>query len=290
MAEEPKASAQPQAAPPGGAQPPQIRMSQPQQPPAKPTKEELSTAIGAKFGGSIKSAKFDVDVDLIAKAIKDTLAGKEVMDDRKANDAINGAIYAAQQESKEKGEKFLAENAKKPGVKTTASGLQYEVLKEGTGATPKGSDLVTAHYRGTLIDGTEFDSSYTRNQPLTRPADRLIKGWTEALYMMKVGSKYKLYIPAALAYGDRGMPPKIGPGETLIFEMELLDVKPAEPPPAPPAPAASTPGKTNETVVSGEIIKVPSAEEMKKGAKIEVIKQSEITNYLKTNEVKEPKK
>ena len=123
------------------------------------------------------------------------------------------------------GEKFLSENGKKEGVKTTSSGLQYKVLKEGTGPSPKESETVVAHYRGTLIDGTEFDSSYTRGEAATLALNHVIKGWAEALQLMKVGSKYRLFIPASLAYGDRSAGPNIGPNSTLIFDVELLSIK-----------------------------------------------------------------
>jgi FKBP-type peptidyl-prolyl cis-trans isomerase FklB len=127
------------------------------------------------------------------------------------------------------GEKFLAENKKKDGVKTTASGLQYKVLKEGSGASPKETDTVVTNYKGTLLDGTEFDSSYKRNEPASFPVNRVIKGWTEALQLMKPGAKYQLFIPASLAYGERGAGQLIGPNATLIFEVELLSIKPPEP-------------------------------------------------------------
>src|SRR4051812_31996027 len=117
------------------------------------------------------------------------------------------------------GEKFLVENAKKPGVVTRPSGLQYKVLKEGTGATPKKSDVVTTHYRGTLIDGGEFDSSYARNEPASFGVGQVIAGWTEALQLMKVGSKWELYIPSSLAYGRHGAGGVIGPDEALVFEV-----------------------------------------------------------------------
>jgi FKBP-type peptidyl-prolyl cis-trans isomerase len=142
------------------------------------------------------------------------------------------------EKNKTEGTKFLEDNKKKPGVKTTASGLQYKVEKEGTGAQPKPTDMVTVNYRGTLIDGTEFDSSYKRGQPATFPVNGVIKGWTEALQLMKQGSKYQLFIPANLAYGERAMGPDIGPNSTLIFEVELQDVKP----PPTPAPQAATQG------------------------------------------------
>ncbi len=126
--------------------------------------------------------------------------------------------------SKDEGAKFLAENAKKEGVKTTASGLQYEVLKEGTGTSPTKEDKVTVHYKGTLLSGEEFDSSYSRGEPVTFPLGNVIPGWTEGVQLMKPGAKYKFYIPSELAYGERGAGVKIGPNQTLIFEVELLEV------------------------------------------------------------------
>ncbi len=125
--------------------------------------------------------------------------------------------------STDKGATYLAENAKKEGVKTTASGLQYKVLKEGDGASPKATDKVTVHYRGTLLNGTEFDSSYKRGEPATFPLNRVIPGWTEGVQLMKIGSKYQFVIPSKLAYGESGGGP-IGPNETLIFEVELLKI------------------------------------------------------------------
>ena len=124
-----------------------------------------------------------------------------------------------------RGREFLAENAKRSGVKTTASGLQYEVIKDGTGASPKAKDVVVAHYRGTTIKGEEFDSSYSRGEPMAFPLNRVIAGWTEALQLMKVGAKWKIFVPAGLAYGADGAGDKIGPNETLIFEIELIAIK-----------------------------------------------------------------
>ncbi len=129
------------------------------------------------------------------------------------------------QSAAEKGTQFLAENAKREGVKSTASGLQYEVLTEGTGKTPAASDTVEVHYRGTLIDGTEFDSSYKRGEPISFPLNRVIPGWTEGVQLMKEGGKTRLFIPSELAYGKRGAPGAIGPDETLIFDIELIAVK-----------------------------------------------------------------
>jgi FKBP-type peptidyl-prolyl cis-trans isomerase FklB len=141
------------------------------------------------------------------------------------------------EKNKSEGTKFLEENKKKPGVKTTSSGLEYKVIKEGNGPQPKATDTVTVNYRGTLINGTEFDSSYKRGQAATFPVNGVIKGWTEALQLMKVGSKYQLFIPSELAYGERSVSPEIGANSTLIFEVELLDAKPA-PTPAPGAAKA----------------------------------------------------
>ena len=128
-------------------------------------------------------------------------------------------------ENKAKGEAFLAENGAREGVETTESGLQYEILETGSGPQPSVTDTVSVHYRGTFLDGSQFDSSYERGSPASFAVNRVIAGWTEGLQLMPVGSTWKLYIPSDLAYGDRGSPPLIGPGETLIFEVKLLDIK-----------------------------------------------------------------
>lgn len=138
--------------------------------------------------------------------------------------AVSSSPLAAQTAA-EKGEQYLAENAKKEGVKVTPSGLQYKVLTEGTGKSPKATDTVLVHYRGTLIDGTEFDSSYKRNQPISFPLNQVIPGWTEGVQLMKEGAKYQFTIPSKLAYGSRGAGGVIGPDETLIFDVELLKVQ-----------------------------------------------------------------
>ena len=165
-------------------------------------------------------------------------------------------------------EEFLAKNSKVDGVKTLPSGLQYQVITQGEGASPKSNDVVKVNYKGTLIDGTEFDSSYKRNQPFETALTphRIIHGWYEALQLMKPGAKWKIFIPPALAYGERGMQ-AIEPNSLLIFEVELISFKPAEKAP------------DSAQAVSGEILKVPSAEEIKKGAKIEVMKRR--TNVVK---------
>jgi FKBP-type peptidyl-prolyl cis-trans isomerase FklB len=132
---------------------------------------------------------------------------------------------AQAKQNKQEGEAFLAENKKKKGVTTLPSGLQYQVIRSGKGASPKASDTVVTHYHGTLINGKVFDSSVDRGQPATFPVARVIKGWTEALQKMKVGDKWKIYVPSQLAYGAAGAPPKIGPDSALIFDIELLEIK-----------------------------------------------------------------
>ncbi len=202
--------------------------------PLKDSKDKVSYSIGLNIGLNLKKQNVSINPDTFVLGLKDALAGKPQMTDEQVKETMTA--FEKEMIDKQKaagvkngadGEKFLAENKKKEGVKTTASGLQYKVVKEGSGAQPKEKDTVMANYRGTLIDGTEFDSSYTRGQPATFPVSGVIKGWTEALQMMKVGSKYQLFIPANLAYGERAMGPDIGPNSTLIFEVELLDVKPA---------------------------------------------------------------
>ena len=171
-----------------------------------------------------------INSTLLAKAIDDIMNKKTpAMSDAECNNAIMTYINRIQKDKSKDviaaGEKFLAENKNKPGVKTTASGLQYEIIREGTGVKPLAADTFVVHYRGTLIDGTEFDASYGRGEPLTYPLNQVVPGWTEGLQLMPVGSKYKLYIPYNLGYGLQGSPPTIPGGATLIFEIELLDVK-----------------------------------------------------------------
>ena len=193
------------------------------------------------LGFNLGRQKVDINPDILAAGIKDAIAGKPQLTSDQVKDIM--AQFEKDMEQKQKqlgeknkteGEKFLEDNKKKPDVKTTASGLQYKVEKEGTGPQPKATDMVTVNYRGTLIDGTEFDSSFKRNQPATFPVNGVIKGWTEALQLMKKGAKYQLFIPANLAYGERAMGPDIGANSTLIFDVDLVDVKP----PPTPAPAA----------------------------------------------------
>jgi FKBP-type peptidyl-prolyl cis-trans isomerase len=249
-------------------------------------KQNMSYAIGMNIGNSIKRGLVELDVDAMAGAIKDVLAGRTPkLTDPQAQEAMRSyqmqartKFEQAQRETAEKNKKegaaFLEENKTKPGVKThtvklqdgTTAEFEYKVITEGTGATPKTNDTVTVNYKGTLVNGKEFDNSAKRGQPAKFPVTGVVRGWTEALQIMKVGSKWELYLPPTLAYGDANRP-GIEPGSTLIFEMELVGVDSPQPPPPPAQPLTS------------DIIRVPSAEELKKGAKIEVIKAEDLEKY-----------
>ena len=203
----------------------------------KNQKEKVSYSIGLNIGrnvgGDLKKQSIDIDPKILAKGFQDALAGtKTLLTDQEIQEtmaAFQKEMMAKQAEiakkNKERGEAFLAENKKKEGVKALPSGLQYKVIKAGTGKKPKLGDTVTTHYRGTLMDGTEFDSSYKRGQPATFPVSGVVPGWTEALQLMEEGAKWQLFIPPNLAYGERGAGSVIGPNETLIFEIELISIQ-----------------------------------------------------------------
>ncbi|MBJ59294.1 MAG: peptidylprolyl isomerase [Flavobacteriales bacterium] len=192
--------------------------------------DSVSYSLGISVANNLKSSGFDsIETHAVASAFSDVFEGNEVkINEEDANMLIQDYfVELSQKKSQEAistGQAFLDENGKKEGVTTTASGLQYEVLTNGTGSTPVETDQVTVHYHGTLVDGTVFDSSIERGQPATFPVNGVIPGWVEALQLMNVGSKYKLYIPSDLAYGERGAGGLIGPNETLIFEVELLSI------------------------------------------------------------------
>lgn len=203
----------------------------------KDVKQKVSYGIGVDIGKKIKKDALDVDLDLIARGIKDGAAGKTAISEEQIMEAMQAfqtqmmakmaeEAKTAGDKNQKDGEAFLAANKTKPGVQTTKSGLQYKVVKSGNGKTPKASDEVSTHYRGTLIDGTEFDSSYKRNAPAKFPVNGVIAGWTEALQLMKEGDKWQLFIPANLAYGANPRPGgPIPPNATLIFDIELLKVE-----------------------------------------------------------------
>jgi len=211
----------------------------------KSQKEKASYSIGREMGSGMKEQKLDIDPELVVRGFREGFSGtKGLLSDveaREVMEAFEKELEARMKKeslelpgkNKKEGEAFLAENKKREGIKTLAvklsdgntAELQYKVIREGSGATPKMDDKVKTHYRGTLIDGTEFDSSYKRGEPATFGLRQVIKGWQEALQLMKVGSKYQLYIPAELAYADKGAGRTIGPNATLIFELELLGIE-----------------------------------------------------------------
>ncbi len=200
-------------------------------------KSKVSYGIGMSLGADFKAQGIDIDPAVLAQAIKDvTSGGKTLMTEEEVRKVITDfqQELVAKQEAKAKeagaknlndGAAFLAANSKKEGVVTLPSGLQYKIEKKGTGKKPTAKDSVTVHYKGTLIDGTEFDSSYKRGEPVSFPVGGVIPGWTEALQLMEEGSKWQLFIPASLAYGERGAGAQIGPNSTLIFDVELLKVQ-----------------------------------------------------------------
>ncbi len=199
----------------------------------KDLKDKISYIIGRDMASNLKKQGIDIEAEPFMQGLKEVIAGQP---SSLSSSDVQQAMMALQQEmgqkqgaqaaeNKKAGEAFLAENKGKEGVKTLPSGLQYQVLQEGTGKTPSSTDQVTTHYHGTLIDGTVFDSSYERNQPATFPVNGVIAGWTEALQLMKEGSKWRLFIPSNLAYGTQGAGDVIGPNATLIFDVELISVK-----------------------------------------------------------------
>jgi FKBP-type peptidyl-prolyl cis-trans isomerase len=207
----------------------------------KTQKEKFSYALGMntakRMGDGLKKQSVPFDAAIFLRGMKDGFAGgKTLLTDEQAQAVLTemqkqvheqqqAKAQQASEGNKKEGDAFLAANKGKTGVVTLASGLQYKILTEGTGPKPTTSDSVVCNYRGTLIDGKEFDSSYKRGQPATFPVTGVIKGWTEALQLMPVGSKWQLFIPPDLAYGDRGAGGDIGPGATLVFEIELLSIE-----------------------------------------------------------------
>jgi FKBP-type peptidyl-prolyl cis-trans isomerase FklB len=210
-------------------------------------KAKTSYAIGANLGNEFRSQAIDIDPAILYGALQDALAGRKSL---MTEDEIHATLLELSKQIRERqteqrkelgdknqkeGEAFLAENKAKDGVVVLPSGLQYKILKSGEGKKPAASDIVVCNYRGALVDGKEFDSSEKHNGPATFPVSGVIKGWSEALQLMPVGSKWELFIPANLAYGERGMGPTIGPNATLIFDLELLSIK--EPSPSAEKPA-----------------------------------------------------
>ena len=202
----------------------------------KTDQEKLGYAIGMNIGLNMKQQKIDADAEQIAAGLKTALKGEETLLSQQEMGSIlttyqkemqqkqMAEMAAAAAGNSKKAEAFMADNAQKEGVKTLPSGLQYRVITEGDGASPNVESMVDVHYKGTLVDGTEFDSSYKRGEPASFPVGGVIPGWTEALQLMKEGAKWELAIPPALAYGERGAPPVIPPNSALIFEVELIKI------------------------------------------------------------------
>ena len=223
--------------------------------------QKFGYAIGFELGHQLSPAKDDLDVKAMEKGFEESYAGQPARLNDKERQEIRMAVgkkiqerrvaemQALAKKNKDDGDKFLADNGKKPNVKTTASGLEYEVITEGQGDHPGKTDTVTVNYKGTLIDGTEFDSSYdrpdgnggTKTVPAQLPVDHVIPGWSEGIQLMSPGAKYKFYIPGNLAYGEHSPSPKIPPNATLIFEVELISIAKAPPAPAPAATASPAP-------------------------------------------------
>ena len=246
-----KASSQGPAAPAKGPGTAKSGQASSRQTPAALTlntpKDKLSYSIGMNIGKSLKRDDVDVDTAVLLRAIQDVLGGGNLlMTDQEAQSILTNLqadvrkkqeqeMQQAAETNKKEGDAFLAANKSKDGIVALPSGLQYKILQEGTGPKPTAADTVTVNYRGTLVNGTEFDSSYKRGQPSSFPVGGIIKGWTEALLLMPVGSKWQLFIPPDLAYGPRQASPAIGPNSTLLFEVELLSIQAK--PTASPAPA-----------------------------------------------------
>ena len=237
----------------GSANLPEAPKAKTQNPPAgqsaspfKDQKEKVSYALGMNMGTNLRRQGIDVDANILSQGLKDGLAaGKTLMTDDEVESVLtqwSNDMQAKQAERQrqlaetnlKEGEAFLAANKTKPGVVALPSGLQYKILTEGTGPKPTATDQVVCNYRGTLLNGTEFDSSYKRGQPATFPVNGVIRGWTEALQLMPVGSKWQLFIPSSLAYGERAVGRDISPNSTLVFEVELMSIKSKEAAPPPP--------------------------------------------------------
>jgi FKBP-type peptidyl-prolyl cis-trans isomerase FklB len=203
----------------------------------KSEKDKRSYAIGMDIGKNLKKQPLAIDPDILTRGIRDSLTNsKTLMNEQEYSEALNALkqemsqkkkvqMKEAGEKNKKEGEAFLAQNRKKDAIVTLPSGLQYKVIKKGAGKIPKSTDVVTVNYKGTLINGTEFDSSYRRGKPASFRVTGVIRGWTEALQLMKEGATWQLFIPPGLAYGERGAGGSIGPNETLIFEVELISIK-----------------------------------------------------------------
>ena len=244
--------------------------------------ERFSYAVGTQIGGDFANKEIKIDFDQFAQGVKAAYHSKDKLMTEDESKQVLDEVWKEYQErertkrtaageaAKKEGEDYLAENQKKPGVKVTASGLQYRVIKAGEGVSPTKSDKAEVHYRGWTLDGNEFDSSYSRNKSSTFGLTRVIPGWTEALALMKPGAKWEIVVPFNLAYGPGGKRPKIPPYSTLRFEIELISVEEAQP------PATKKP-------VTSNIVRIPSQAELNKGAKPEILTKEQEAELKKKN-------
>lgn len=203
--------------------------------------QKISYALGMQMGSYLKTLGEGLDSEILQQGMMDSYKGEKLLLTKEEEAQILQQFSQKQQEkqiqqtlemitkNKKAADDFLKDNGTKEGISTTASGLQYKVMTQGAGPKPKAEDMVKVHYKGTLLDGTEFDSSYSRNEPAVFPLDKVIPGWTEAVQLMNVGSKFQLFLPPDLAYGDRGAMPVIEPGSMLVFEVELLSIETGQP-------------------------------------------------------------
>lgn len=190
----------------------------------KSMREKASYSFGMMIGGNLKKQGVDVDYDLLMQGFRDsTASGKTLLTEQQAGEAIAAFEKEVAARQAEESKSFLVQNKKKPGVKATPSGLQYKILKPGKGAKPKATDVVSVNYRASFINGTEFEANGPK--PFSTPVNQVITGWQEALQLMDVGSKWQLFVPPELAYGEEGSPPAIGPSTTIVFELELLAIE-----------------------------------------------------------------
>jgi FKBP-type peptidyl-prolyl cis-trans isomerase FklB len=241
----------------------------------KDQKAKTSYAVGINIGSAWKRQDIELDLEQVMKGIRETLAGQPQLTQQEVTETLRAyqTELRLKQEEKRKqlsdknkadAEKYFAENKTKPGVITLPSGLQYKVVRQGDGPTPPTNSIVNVHYKATLLDGTELDNSYSRGKPQEFDVNNApLKAWPEVLPKMKVGSKWQIAIPSELAYGERGFGGNVAPNAALLYEVELLGFKPFTPPPLPEP-------------VTSDIIKVPSAEGLKKGEKIEIIKPDQL--------------
>ena len=199
----------------------------------KTLREKASYAFGMSMGSTLRKQGVEIDIPLLVQGIRDATAGKTRLTEEQATQAMQAFEKAMIAQQAEKSKRFLIDNKRRPDVKTTASGLQYRVRRSGKGARPKKNDVVRVNYRASFVNGEEFESN--GDTPFTTPVGKVIAGWQEALQLMPVGSKWQLFIPPNLAYGEQGMPPAIGPNTTLVFDLDLLEIA---------KPAARAPGKT----------------------------------------------